>query len=425
MAATPLASVESTTAAQQQQQHSPRRSSKKSAMMTAVASASTSSGGGFGVDVVRQRQQQNSGAGAKYSVVGGGGGGGDCPWLQADETAGKEPIAGADLAGTRAYLSPVVFEGKARSRSDGPIYRVTFDVVTVYKSGGGGGQQQLAGSQVRLEFATTGSSGGSSGGGRTGRGGGGELCLVPADVRTGRRYLVFAAHWGPNNLTAVAAPLLHTKKSVKDVRSVLCPRCARSPSAYGLDETMTAVKHGRLVLRCRTRGNPVPAVQWYKNGKRLPAAGTKRIRIKTKRRRSTLRIRCLKDEDAAVYECRPRNAVGPGVATRTRVSIIPRDDSQSQTTSSKILASLRPVNGSSSPSSLWPLIALPCPIDSFCLNGGTCKYYEAVGELVCQCAEGYKGQRCENKDIYNLATDSLKGQMEADVQRSLALYLGK
>ena len=35
-------------------------------------------------------------------------------------------------------------------------------------------------------------------------------------------------------------------------------------------------------------------------------------------------------------------------------------------------------------SSLWPLIALPCPIDSFCLNGGTCKYYEAVGELVCQ-----------------------------------------
>ena len=58
---------------------------------------------------------------------------------------------------------------------------------------------------------------------------------------------------------------------------------ARSPAAYGLDEKMTAVKHGRLVLRCRTRGNPVPAVQWYKNGKRLPAAGTKRIRIKTKR----------------------------------------------------------------------------------------------------------------------------------------------
>lgn len=138
-------------------------------------------------------------------------------------------------------------------------------------------------------------------------------------------------------------------------------------------------------------------------------------------------------------------------------------------------------------SSLWPLIALPCPIDSFCLNGGTCKYYEAVGELVCQyvtflsclpslrgfhstwfermkntkqknhdiaqihfffffvlssswppiswmeqtknpwhwfdfkifwfgltslpflnyrCAEGYKGQRCENKDIYNLGSKS-------------------
>ena len=26
-----------------------------------------------------------------------------------------------------------------------------------------------------------------------------------------------------------------------------------------------------------------------------------------------------------------------------------------------------------------------CPIDSFCLNGGTCLYYEFIGELVCRC----------------------------------------
>jgi hypothetical protein len=33
---------------------------------------------------------------------------------------------------------------------------------------------------------------------------------------------------------------------------------------------------------------------------------------------------------------------------------------------------------------LWPLVDTPCPINSYCLNGGTCLYYEAVGELVCE-----------------------------------------
>ena len=28
--------------------------------------------------------------------------------------------------------------------------------------------------------------------------------------------------------------------------------------------------------------------------------------------------------------------------------------------------------------------ASKCPIDSFCLNGGECSYYEMIGELVCR-----------------------------------------
>jgi hypothetical protein len=202
----------------------------------------------------------------------------------------------ADVAGTRAYMAPVVFEGKARSRSDGPVYRVTFDVVTVYK-----GEVALTGSQVRLEFKSTTtttqpaataatttilpqrskslrslshnsattrsrtlSAGrrisasnrnsdvvglGSSSGRRRQQGQQQQQqqqqqhhhhhrhqhhntreCLVTAEIRTGRRYLVFAAHWGPNNFTAFGSPLVHTKKSLKDVRSTLCPRCGESLS---------------------------------------------------------------------------------------------------------------------------------------------------------------------------------------------------
>ncbi|XP_046453807.1 uncharacterized protein LOC124201689 isoform X2 [Daphnia pulex] len=412
----------------------------------------------------------------------------ECPWLEWEPNNSGLSVSEssvqhhqADMAGTRAYMAPVVFEGKARSRSDGPVYRVTFDVVTVYK-----GEVALTGSQVRLEFksgtttATTTTAAANSKSLRslshnsaTGRsrtlsagrrisassGGAGQSpvrrrqpgqgqqphhhrhqhhntreCLVTAEIRTGRRYLVFAAHWGPNNFTAFGSPLVHTKKSLKDVRSTLCPRCARSPVAYGLEDSVTVKKQQKLILRCRTRGNPVPGVVWYKDGKPLNAA-SKRVRIKTKRRRSTLRIRCVKEEDAGLYECRPSNVIGTGTASRSKVTVVkvtagPSSSSSSSSlsdpsSSSKLSGSLRPSNGSSSSSSssLWPLIALPCPIDSFCLNGGTCKYYEAVGELVCQCAEGYKGQRCENKDIYNLGTDTLGG-VEADM-RTLALYLGK
>ena len=227
-----------------------------------------------------------------------------CPWLawEPDSRDVSSADALVDVAGTRAYMAPVVFEGKARSRSDGPVYRVTFDVVTVYKG------EVATGSQVRLEFksgqASASSSSSASGGsmnskslrslsltnsnsaarsphrtlsadrhhsvasssssssivrsgsgsssaviiGNAGAGGSNtgisrslhhrqhhhrhqhhnRECLVTADIRTGRRYLVFAAHWGPNNFTAYGSPLVHTKKSLKDVRSTLCPRCGES-----------------------------------------------------------------------------------------------------------------------------------------------------------------------------------------------------
>ncbi|XP_050702991.1 uncharacterized protein LOC126988679 [Eriocheir sinensis] len=41
-----------------------------------------------------------------------------------------------------------------------------------------------------------------------------------------------------------------------------------------------------------------------------------------------------------------------------------------------------------------------CPYDGYCLNGGTCMMFTVVGELVCQCAEGFKGQRCQEKEVY-------------------------
>ena len=153
-------------------------------------------------------------------------------------------------AGSRAYLTPVVFEGKARSKSDihaatshhGGYYRVTFDVVAVLKG------DVHAGSQVRFEFvnpatslngvktwpsnhsalsavsAATVRSRTSSKLTQLFRGHG---CVVAADVRAGRRYLVFANQFGAHNLTAIGPPLLHNKKTLKEVRATLCHKCGQ------------------------------------------------------------------------------------------------------------------------------------------------------------------------------------------------------
>nr|P86468.1 RecName: Full=Toxin Bcs III 15.09 [Bunodosoma caissarum] len=32
---------------------------------------------------------------------------------------------------------------------------------------------------------------------------------------------------------------------------------------------------------------------------------------------------------------------------------------------------------------------------NFCLNGGTCRHIQSLGEYYCICPEGYTGHRCE------------------------------
>ncbi|KAK2726015.1 pro-neuregulin-2, membrane-bound isoform-like isoform X2 [Artemia franciscana] len=307
-------------------------------------------------------------------------------------------------AASRAYVAPIVFSGKVRSRGDnfnGGVYRTVFDVHTVYKGNIG------VGAQVKLDFFDPDAKN-SIRLRRRSRKHSILLrrCILAASVQPGKRYIVFASEITGGNYSVVSAPILQSKKTTREVRSIVCKKCAKPPAAAGLRDVKLTTRH-RLMLKCRIKGNPIPSVIWFKDGKELRPS--KRIKIKTRRRKSNLRITCLKEEDAGIYECRPSSIMGQGSSTKARVTV---------TKSPRM--SLRPGNVSST---LWPLIAVPCPIESFCLNGGTCKYYEAVGELVCHCAEGYKGQRCESKDLLgNIPRDHLS--LDATL-RTLALYLGK
>ncbi|XP_015370939.1 PREDICTED: protein vein isoform X2 [Diuraphis noxia] len=295
----------------------------------------------------------------------------------------------------RAYASDVVFEGKVRSK--GPVrpgdgtYGVTFVVQRVHKDS----MQAVTyeglrvGSPVRLNF-------------REKRGdrnlpqrrpplqrrvdaqcvqrfapaAGGQT--VEANIKRGAKYLVFVAGVGPHNLSVLGEPVLRTPKNVDAVQKVLCRDCVQPIGVWGLHNTTLKVKSA-LKLMCRAKGNPMPALQWFKDG--VPVLVGRR-RIQYKKKRSMLVIPKVRPEDGGKYECR-----GTGVQTG-HVAI----------TSAQVIVNSKPDNTTA----LWPLVGGPCPADLvYCLNGGTCTFYETIGELVCQCAEGFKGQRCENKDIVN------------------------
>lgn len=279
-----------------------------------------------------------------------------------------------DDVGVKTYLAQTVFEGKARSRSpvrDG-VYNVTFVVQQVYK----GSEPGFLRSPVRLQFAEKARA---SNNFRKCDDGGNKNSVMRANITRGGKYIVFVDKIEQHIFKARGEPVKRNDKIVKAVKDILCQNCVRRPSVTGLHDISLKPKE-KLKHVCRVKGNPLPMVLWYKDGVRVQPS--RRIRIHTKKRRSTLVIPKVRPEDAGVYRCEAKSVIGADANMTARVTVV---------------SDTRPENTTT----LWPLYGVPCPVETYCLNGGTCFYYETVGELVCQCADGYKGQRCENKDVFN------------------------
>lgn len=166
---------------------------------------------------------------------------------------------------------------------------------------------------------------------------------------------------------AVAQPDPLSRRVRKMAKKLLCKNCASGPKVSELRPSLTVSKGGNIKLKCKVSGMPTPKVTWMKNGH--PVRSDIRLSIKTKKRRSILRLSDANSRDSGKYTCSARNVLGE----------------HSQTSSINIrLAAPDPPASS-------------CPIQSFCLNGGKCLYYEMIGELVCRCKEGFAGQRCQFK----------------------------
>ncbi|XP_047473878.1 uncharacterized protein LOC125028545 isoform X1 [Penaeus chinensis] len=99
---------------------------------------------------------------------------------------------------------------------------------------------------------------------------------------------------------------------------------------------------------------------------------------------SQLTIPSVQESNAGVYKCVAKSVVGEDSSEAT-IRVVPPIDPH-------------------------PFVD-KCPYAGYCLNGGTCMMFKIVGELVCQCAEGFKGQRCQEKEVYPTFSRNCQGPL--------------
>nr|XP_027200253.1 myb-like protein I [Dermatophagoides pteronyssinus] len=262
------------------------------------------------------------------------------------------------------------------------------------------------------------------------------------------------------------------------VRKILCRDCAKPARIiHSSRERLDIISKQNITLSCRVDGNPIPWIEWYRNGRRLRTR--RRVKINTRRRISQLTIiRASVRRDHGTYECRAMNVVSkePSVKRfhvnvqwpinhlKHRKTLLGKHNrhpssstsSTSFTSSSSSYSSgvrktkidndntrnnviigtnhynihqitdnndnsddifnynhQQQMNNNNNNNdgignqNIYSEIPQPCPIASFCLNGGTCSLYKHLGEYVCECADGYKGHRCEYKDLQKYPVKTL------------------
>ncbi|XP_049767862.1 uncharacterized protein LOC126101213 [Schistocerca cancellata] len=139
---------------------------------------------------------------------------------------------------------------------------------------------------------------------------------------------------------------------------------ASAPSSPSFSSSSSSGAVSFSWYRDRARLLPAPA---HSRGKGAPT----HLKIRNKAWRSVVLISKVTLQDAGRYECR---AVVPGTCSAASTSTV-------------VTVNRIP-----------PFYGEPCPVE-YCMNGGTCILIKAVGELACQCAEGFQGFRCQNKDL--------------------------
>ncbi|XP_063701957.1 protein vein isoform X2 [Culicoides brevitarsis] len=286
-----------------------------------------------------------------------------------------------------AFEAPTVFEGKIKSMShnrQGP-YSVTFECVHVHKQPAG----FVIPPKVRLRFETTEN--------RT------ECDIYRQEFKQrgpirgdileqGKLYFLFVKQIDVGNFTILGQPIRKTKKTEKEVRLGASSNYGQRASISSLSTNVTVKEGKRIRLVCRVNGQPPPKVTWFKDDKslsRLRKAGVRGrregIKLEQFKTRSRLIIEAASLSDAGKYECRAKNKVDRTFKSEfTHVRVLPNSTTTTSTTTKSTTTE-----------------GQPCPKDyeiELCLNGGECIFFPSIDEKSCSCAEGFSGERCQNKD---------------------------
>lgn len=278
-------------------------------------------------------------------------------------------------------ISPLIIEAKLRSHSgnlNSTELEANFQVRKVHKN-----LSDFQWKFLRLTFSNQ-----------------NELCPKKLiDLQVNGKFIIFAKHSRLFGFEPIVSPLKKTRRAHRELYAALCLHqsqyCHRGVSLTAtVQKKLKPVNLGHHV-RLNCQYNPTfdkwrphtkwkKNVKWFKNGRRLrPKALPKNISIKNKRRKSMLIISNVSHKDLASYQCKTQSGARSKFQVIQQVPPVVKTTEKSPTVPVK-----NPI-----------LEGQNCPLEGYCLNGGTCRYFQAIGELSCLCASDYYGQRCEFKGV--------------------------
>lgn len=324
----------------------------------------------------------------------------------------------------------------SRSRVEGGRYWATFRVDKLLHSSPG---QKLP-KFLRLELGTS--------------EGGGEDCILAARVKPHGSYLVMVVGAGGQRFRLASPPIKSSKRNLRELKRILSGEEERQKVRVRRGKVQQASSKPEPRVRqttrlsCSARGNPPPTLYWTIDGRVLENSSQTRISTKNLSkflRKSVLKLRGSVQKSSVHLQCHAFNSYGhtskvkmgkmrtsspskgshkhqkrkslrreaapPSTSLRRVQEAAPSSSRRLQEGGlrgfRKATHSIQGQRGLLLPA-VSPLRSSSCPIPGYCMNGGQCHFYSALGEQTCHCAKGYRGKRCERKYV---STGSLGAHM--------------
>ncbi|XP_033752166.1 pro-neuregulin-1, membrane-bound isoform-like isoform X2 [Pecten maximus] len=269
-----------------------------------------------------------------------------------------------------AYLAGVVVEGRVAQTlppDHSDQFNVTIRIRSVYK----GSPSTKKGRLLTI--------------GKFGQESDEENCIYTSVRRGSTRFVFFLKETEQNYYTLSAFPVKFSKKIGRQIRKILCKRgtCGKPPTLRKIK--VRKYKTGRpILLRCRIRSSKPDAVfTWLKDGQEIRS---RRVRIKSSKRGSRLKINKANAGDGGTYTCKATNVLGSTEAL-AKVKVLP----------SKPKPTRKTTRGPTTDVVSHPPAFVACGPEKagYCLNTGECRVIVSMNVTKCQCPETHQGTRCQ------------------------------